>query len=795
MDVLKLLSRGTQKARGSGPGSAADFARLPSAGSATHPQLFHDEVQPKQGKKRKRSKVVEQGHQASGNIEQNVDEAEIDFFALKPVAPEKLATNGRAAVHPDDDGEESAPKKKIRLINEDECRNLLRSHRLKHTVMFDGSPKANGHGFPKPKVAPVAAKDRRQIYPQPLIWFDDLHAYGLPWRVVENLRDQGFRMPTEVQLGSLPLLLDPVKALSKATDAKSLDLQQGVDFLAVAPTGSGKTVSFLVPAVARALKRRKDLREGTYEALEGGLAGDGVLETIVLAPTRELARQIVNEGRKLTQGTGVKVVGMGRGLRLPVLEDSSVHGHGDEIGNDIVSSEGSDDAGSSEEDASAVLESSVQPSNDTNTGPMAHVDILVTTPKRLLNYLSNGSAKPRRLYTVSALVLDEADVLLDPLFSKQAIAVLNACTHPTLQLSFWSATMASNIEAAITKQLTLRAARYNVPSRPLIRLVIGLKDTAVPNITHKMIYTATEAGKLLALRQLLHPASGTSRTTNKSSSDAPALRPPFLVFTQTIDRAVALHNELKYDIPPEAGGASRIAVLHSNLPDSQRSKTVARLRQGQVWVLISTDVLARGLDFTGLNGVVSYDVPGSAAVYVHRAGRTGRAGREGGVAVTLYTKEDIPFVRGVANVIAASEKQAAGAKANSTHGRRNGEGPSGSRDDNESDAEDVRENGLQKWLLDALPKVSKADRKRLKIRGVEGRRSGGKVAGITTVSSWERRKENNRRAAIENSKARKRAGLPGKSTGGGKVKAGQKRGAKTNGVKTGIDDEWSGIDE
>jgi ATP-dependent RNA helicase DDX52/ROK1 len=180
---------------------------------------------------------------------------------------------------------------------------------------------------------------------------------------------------------------------------------------------------------------------------------------------------------------------------------------------------------------------------------------------------------------------------------------------------------------------------------------------------------------------------------------------------------------------------------------------MARFRAGEVWVLITTDVLARGVDFAGVNGVVNYDVPTSAAAYVHRAGRTGRAGREGGVAVTFYTKDDIPFVKSVANVIAMSEKQA---------GKKGDEG-----------------SGVQKWLLDALPDVAKEDKRKLKVRGVESRRTGGK-ATITTKSSWERRRENNRTQAIEASKRRKRQ---------------RRDDPKAGGDVGGEEGEWGGLDD
>lgn len=201
---------------------------------------------------------------------------------------------------------------------------------------------------------------------------------------------------------------------------------------------------------------------------------------------------------------------------------------------------------------------------------------------------------------------------------------------------------------------------------------------------------------------------------------------------------------------------------------------MTRFRTGEIWILITTDILSRGVDFRGVNGVVNYDVPNSGASYIHRVGRTGRGGRDGGVAVTLYTKEDIPYVRDVANVIAASEKQA---------GRVVGEA------------------GMQKWLLDVLPKPSKEDKKRLKMYGVEARRGGlsekgkenegkdgkGKGKGkvqISTKSGYERKLENNRKGAIQGS--RRRAKLEAEEGGvGGEQEL----------RKAADDGEWGGIDE
>ncbi|KAG5663777.1 hypothetical protein KAF25_006362 [Fusarium avenaceum] len=675
MDILKVLSRGTKKTQKGNQNAANAQQKLPSAGTTTNPQLYHDQVR---GQKRKRTKNEPE-------TEAHVELPEVDFFAPKP---EPVA---EAVVETEEPVQAPKPTRPSRLLSEDECRQLLRSHRLKITLLSKPEDQSKVKKSKKKKKAAVEVKkeSKKQLFPQPLDSFGELrNAYGLNDKIADNLVFQGYRVPTEVQMGSLPLLVHPQAAL-KDEDG----LEGGVDFLAIAPTGSGKTISFLVPAINNILRRRA--QEKLVDIHE--------LETVIVAPTRELVHQIVSEGQKIAHKTGLRVVSMKKHTHLSAEQVD-------------MAEESSEDDGDKESES----EDEDEKPTDDKPKQITKADILVTTPFLLLKFLTSGPPNTQKvLPTVRDLILDEADILLDPLFKDAMMADWTACTNPHLRVSFWSATMGSNIESMVTEKLTSRAQALDITPKPFVRLVVGLKDTAVPNIAHKLVYTASEQGKLLALRQLLHPTA--------SDDSGPPLRPPFLVFTQTIDRATALNEELQYDIPLEAGGSARIAALHSGLTDSARSSIMRKFRAGEIWVLITTDVLARGVDFAGVNGVVNYDVPGSSAGYVHRAGRTGRAGREGGVAVTFYTKEDIPFVKMVANVIAVSEKQA------------------GKKGD---------ESSVQKWLLDALPNVGKADRKKLKERGVEARRSGNK-AQITSKSGYERRKENNRLGAIEGSKKRK----------------------------------------
>ncbi|KAJ4290768.1 RNA-dependent ATPase rok1 [Collariella sp. IMI 366227] len=706
MDIFKVLSRGIKANPKNKAQAASATSQLPSAGALPHPQLYHDPVSGgSRGKKRKRR---QHGQNNEVEVQDDDDMSDVDYFAPKKPATEAAPT----------EDEDAAPKKrKIKLLDEDECRQILRSHRLKFTILSElQHPEAKEQEAEQPskKKSKKDKKDKKegkekkdehkkQIFPQPLTSFAELrNTYDISQQLAANISAQGFRVPTEVQMASLPLLLRPATALKKSESGDVLNVENGADFLAVAPTGSGKTITFLIPAIDGVLRRRAE---------EGRDREDHRLEAIVVAPTRELATQIVNEGRKLAIGTGVRVVLMKGRLKLDAEEvrGEKMEKIKEEEDDEEEESE-TEDKVDNEEEESEEGSDEEKTAKDGDAKPLARVDILVTTPKSLLNFLTGNksgdksgakSGSKKIIPTVRSLILDEADVLLDPIFRRQTLAIWRACTHPDVALTCWSATMGSNIESLVTKHLSKRAKLPTTTSRPLIRLVVGLKDTAVPNITHKLIYTATEPGKLLALRQLLHPA---------------------------------LHDELKYDIPLEAGGSARVAVLHSSLSDSARSKIMARFRAGEVWVLITTDVLARGVDFAGVNGVVNYDVPTSSAGYVHRAGRTGRAGREGGVAVTFYTKDDIPFVKSVANVIAASEKQA---------GKSGTEGAA-----------------VQKWLLDALPKVAKEDKKKLKVRG--GIETGGREATITTMSAWERRREHNKAQAIEAKGGKKEVKKDGK---------------------------------
>ncbi|GAB2226944.1 hypothetical protein Droror1_Dr00008743 [Drosera rotundifolia] len=243
-------------------------------------------------------------------------------------------------------------------------------------------------------------------------------------------------------------------------------------------------------------------------------------------------------------------------------------------------------------------------------------DIIISTPLRLAFAIRKRKLDLSR---VEYLVLDESDKLFELGFVKQIDFIVKACSNPSIIRSLFSATLPDTVEDLA------RTIMHDA-----VRVIIGRKNTATDSVKQKLVFAGSEPGKLLALRQ----------------SFAESLNPPVLIFVQSKERAKDLYKELAFsDI--------RVDVIHADLSQGQRENTVNDFRAGKTWVLIATDVIARGMDFKGVNCVINYDFPESAAAYIHRIGRSGRAGRTG-EAITLYTEDDIPCLRNIANVMVQS---------------------------------------------------------------------------------------------------------------------------------------------
>ncbi|CCF49216.1 hypothetical protein NDA11_000161 [Ustilago hordei] len=244
-------------------------------------------------------------------------------------------------------------------------------------------------------------------------------------------------------------------------------------------------------------------------------------------------------------------------------------------------------------------------------------DILITTPLRLVHAVEKEEVD---LSNVRHLVLDEADRLLEDGFLEQTDSILAACSHPHLRKALFSATLPAAVEEM--------AKTFMIDE---CRVIVGTKDSATETIKQELQFVGSEDGKLHALRSLIQEGG---------------LKPPVLLFVQSIQRAKDLFHELVYD-------GLHLDVIHSERPKVQREGVMSAFKRGDLWVLICTELMARGIDFKGVQLVINYDFPQSVQSYIHRIGRTGRAGREGR-AITYFTKEDAAHLKTVVNVMRQS---------------------------------------------------------------------------------------------------------------------------------------------
>ncbi len=317
---------------------------------------------------------------------------------------------------------------------------------------------------------------------------------------------------------------------------------KGEDVLAIAQTGTGKTAAFAIP-ILHILQERKSAK----------MRPDGV-KCLVMAPTHELALQI--EGVFKTLGKHTKI------------DTLCIHGGVDQAPQIKQLEKG--------------------------------VDVLVATPGRMFDLVSQGALKLGR---IEILVLDEADHMLDLGFIKD-IRDLMRHLPKRRQTLFFSATINEEI-----KKLA-----YSIVTNP-IRIQISPKNPVAKNIEHAVAYVEMDDKRFFL--------------ENMINNDP---EKKILVFVRTKVRAERVKKALeraKLDSD----------TIHSDKLQVEREDTMRRFRKGELKVLIATDISARGIDVPNVEYVINYDLPESSENYVHRVGRTGR-GREKGQAVSFCSTEE-----------------------------------------------------------------------------------------------------------------------------------------------------------
>ena len=346
--------------------------------------------------------------------------------------------------------------------------------------------------------------------------------FDLSQSLKDRLTAAGFTTPTPVQAGAIPPALE------------------GDDILATASTGTGKTLSFLVPMI----ERLEEISVASTKTKKGPILA------LVLLPTRELAMQVLEVFHKLCPTTKQDAVLVCGGL--------SENGQIEEL----------------------------------KRGPR----VVVATPGRLEDFLRRKAVSLR---DVDMLVLDEVDRMLDMGFLPAIRRIVGALPKDR-QTMCYSATLDANIREIVKEYV----------HKP-VRVEIGTTSKPSDRVTLR-VYTVMQDQKLAQLDKMLAEEEGS-----------------FLVFARTKHGSDRITRKLE-----KLG--HKVEVIHGDRSQSQRSAALKKFADGKCRVLVATDVAARGIDIQHIAHVVNYDLPNGSDDFVHRIGRTGRAGAKG-VATTFIT--------------------------------------------------------------------------------------------------------------------------------------------------------------
>lgn len=235
----------------------------------------------------------------------------------------------------------------------------------------------------------------------------------------------------------------------------------------------------------------------------------------------------------------------------------------------------------------------------------APVDLIVATPGRLVDLLDRGKLNLSRL---EVLVLDEADRMLDMGFSDDVDKIAGASPTDRQTLLF-TATM-DNTMARLASRLLRDPERIEI---------------ATPKTTHEHIEQRLHVADDLSHKNRLLQHLITRDELKKA-----------IIFSATKRDAENMAIELR------SQGHSA-AALHGDMPQNARNRTIAAMKQGRIRLLVATDVAARGLDVTGISHVINFDLPKFAEDYVHRIGRTGRAGASG-IAISFASLSEVSYL-------------------------------------------------------------------------------------------------------------------------------------------------------
>ena len=338
--------------------------------------------------------------------------------------------------------------------------------------------------------------------------------FNLPAAVLSGLNEAGFTYCTPIQAQTLPVLLT------------------GRDVAGQAQTGTGKTAAFLVTVITQLLALPEK--------------SSGLPSAIIIAPTRELSRQIYEEAQVLARNTGLSMAQVVGGVDY--LKQAEILRRG--------------------------------------------VDIIICTPGRIIDYYKQGIFKTEG---IKALVIDEADRLLDLGFAKDMRYLLRKLPpYEKRQSMLFSATLSYRV-------MELTYEYMNLPEF----IAVTPETVTVEGIEQELYHVGTDK-KVSLLLGLLKREDWTRA----------------LIFVNTKSGVDRLTHRLKGNGWPAEG-------ITGDLPQRKRFQLMEQFKKGQLKILVATDVASRGIHVEDISHVINYDLPQDSENYVHRIGRTARAGKTG----------------------------------------------------------------------------------------------------------------------------------------------------------------------
>ena len=385
---------------------------------------------------------------------------------------------------------------------------------------------------------------------EPLVSFDEIQS-SLKLRnnfseIMQNIYK--YESPTPIQGISIPLI------------------HQKKNVIAVSETGSGKTLSYIIPCFHNSFLKKLQNKKKGKKNLENKI--------LIILPTKELSKQIYNESLLFNKYY------CENNLKIKYINTS------------------------------VILSINTNYENFLN-----NTDVYIGTPNnilKLINLCNNDL-----LNSVSYIIFDESDKYFELGFIdiiEQMLQIVSKKNN--ISKIFFSATISENLIEIINNNYA-----------DSVKIRIGSKNLPARNIVQEFIYCSNEEGKITELKNIFHKK----------------LDFPIIVFIDGVNKIKYVYKKIKYECP-------NIECMFSKINKKEREEQINKFRIGDIFVLLCSDLLSRGIDFKNVKTIINFDCPYKITNYIHRIGRTGRAGKEG-TAITFLEEKDKDYLFYISKLI------------------------------------------------------------------------------------------------------------------------------------------------